>query len=215
MIHVGDRLPVESPLLKQTEQIDFVCGEKTGEWFVHGKLQAKSPEAARQVKQVAEGLLAMARLRQAGDADPLKLLDRVEFRVDDRTIELDFRAPAADVARAREKAMDLFFTSRATRRPLSPCKPRPILPSNEDLAARRSGGCMPSFEELLRRFQVPLLHFLRHVGPESDAEDVLQETVSAGLLAIEPATGRSGGSRPGCSRSPGEPASTITGGRGR
>ncbi len=35
---------------------------------------------------------------------------------------------------------------------------------------------MPSFEELLRRFQVPLLHFLRHVGPEADAEDVLQET---------------------------------------
>ncbi len=50
-------------------------------------------------------------------------------------------------------------------------------PSNEDLAARAQHGCMPSFEELLRRFQVPLLHFLRHIGPEYDAEDVLQETV--------------------------------------
>jgi RNA polymerase sigma-70 factor (ECF subfamily) len=49
-------------------------------------------------------------------------------------------------------------------------------PSNEDLAARAQHGCMPSFEELLRRFQVPLLHFLRNVGPEYDAEDVLQET---------------------------------------
>ena len=35
---------------------------------------------------------------------------------------------------------------------------------------------MESFEELLRRFQVPLLQFLRHVGPAADAEDVLQET---------------------------------------
>jgi len=49
-------------------------------------------------------------------------------------------------------------------------------PSNEDLAARAQHGCMPSFEELLRRFQVPLLHFLRRAGPEYDAEDVLQET---------------------------------------
>jgi RNA polymerase sigma-70 factor (ECF subfamily) len=50
------------------------------------------------------------------------------------------------------------------------------LPSNEELAARAQQGCLPSFEELLGRFQVPLLHFLRRVGPESDAEDVLQET---------------------------------------
>jgi len=49
-------------------------------------------------------------------------------------------------------------------------------PSNEDLALRALHGCMPSFEELLRRFQVPLLHFLRQVGPQGDAEDVLQET---------------------------------------
>src|SRR6516162_3437982 len=49
-------------------------------------------------------------------------------------------------------------------------------PSDEDLAARAQIGCMESFEELLRRFQVPLLQFLRHVGPAADAEDVLQET---------------------------------------
>src|SRR5271157_2273313 len=49
-------------------------------------------------------------------------------------------------------------------------------PSNEELAVRAQRGCLPSFEELLRRFQVPLLHFLRNVGPEVDAEDVLQET---------------------------------------
>ena len=35
---------------------------------------------------------------------------------------------------------------------------------------------MPSFEELLRRFQVPVLHFLQGLGPPSEAEDVLQET---------------------------------------
>jgi RNA polymerase sigma-70 factor (ECF subfamily) len=49
-------------------------------------------------------------------------------------------------------------------------------PSDEDLAARAQIGCIQSFEELLRRFQSPLLHFLRNVGPAADAEDVLQET---------------------------------------
>jgi RNA polymerase sigma-70 factor (ECF subfamily) len=54
--------------------------------------------------------------------------------------------------------------------------PPDALPSDEDLAARAQVGCMESFEELLQRFQVPLLQFLRHVGPAAEAEDVLQET---------------------------------------
>ena len=106
MTRVGDRLPVQSPLLKQTEGIDFVCGENDAKWFVRGKLKTKSPETAQQVKQVAEGLLALARLRLADDPASLKLLERMELRLDDRTVELDFRAPAADVARIMEKAMD-------------------------------------------------------------------------------------------------------------
>jgi RNA polymerase sigma-70 factor (ECF subfamily) len=59
---------------------------------------------------------------------------------------------------------------------LSLIGPPGAMPSDEDLAARAQIGCMESFEELLRRFQVPLLQFLRHVGPAADAEDVLQET---------------------------------------
>lgn len=106
MIGVGDSLLVESPLLMQTEQIDFVCGENGGECFIHAKLLARSPEAAQRAKQVADGLLAMARLRQAGDADALKLLARIELRVDQQTVGLDFQAPADDVARCLEAAIE-------------------------------------------------------------------------------------------------------------
>jgi RNA polymerase sigma-70 factor, ECF subfamily len=49
-------------------------------------------------------------------------------------------------------------------------------PSNEELACRAQGGCASSFDRLLRRFQSPLLHFLRQRGAGSDAEDLLQET---------------------------------------
>jgi len=48
--------------------------------------------------------------------------------------------------------------------------------TDEQLACRAHAGCRASFEELVRRLQVPLVHFLRcHNGPE-DAEDLAQET---------------------------------------
>jgi RNA polymerase sigma-70 factor (ECF subfamily) len=48
--------------------------------------------------------------------------------------------------------------------------------SDEQLASRAQRGCLASFEELVRRFQLPLLNFLRQRGAGADAEDLLQET---------------------------------------
>ena len=50
------------------------------------------------------------------------------------------------------------------------------VPSDEELACRARQGCAASFEQLLRRFQTPLLHFLRRRGFSADAEDLTQET---------------------------------------
>ena len=50
------------------------------------------------------------------------------------------------------------------------------VPSDEELACRAREGCVDSFEQLMRRFQTPMLQFLRHRGAPSDAEDLLQET---------------------------------------
>ena len=48
--------------------------------------------------------------------------------------------------------------------------------SDQRLACAARRGSLASFEELVRRFQVPLLRFLiRHVGNRADAEDLLQE----------------------------------------
>lgn len=52
----------------------------------------------------------------------------------------------------------------------------PTVPSDEELARRAQGGCAESFEQLMRRFQAPVLAFLRRRGPSADAEDLLQET---------------------------------------
>ncbi len=52
------------------------------------------------------------------------------------------------------------------------------LASNEELALRAQQGCASSFAELVRRFQVPLVHFLRQrTRCHAEAEDLTQETL--------------------------------------
>lgn len=48
-------------------------------------------------------------------------------------------------------------------------------PSDEDLAGRARDGDVDAFEALVRRFQVPLLHFLRRHTSVTDAEDLVQD----------------------------------------
>jgi RNA polymerase sigma-70 factor, ECF subfamily len=56
-----------------------------------------------------------------------------------------------------------------------PDNPTSTPPSDEVLVARAQRGCAKSFEELVRRYQVPLVHFLRQRGKADEAEDVAQE----------------------------------------
>jgi len=58
-------------------------------------------------------------------------------------------------------------------------------PSDEELACRAQKGCAGSFEQLMRRFQAPVLQFLRHRGASSDAEDLLQETFVRAYANLE------------------------------
>lgn len=63
--------------------------------------------------------------------------------------------------------------------------PAGALPSDEELARRAQQGCRASLDQLLRRFQRRVLHFLQQrVGPR-DAEDLAQETFLR-LRAIAP-----------------------------
>ena len=57
-----------------------------------------------------------------------------------------------------------------------PPGPESVPPTDEELARRAQQGCSASFEELVRRFQVPLLHFLRQRTGDEDAEDLVQDT---------------------------------------
>jgi hypothetical protein len=105
MVLSGEKLPVESPLLKKTEQIDLACGENSGECFARARLLAKTAEAAVQVKKAAEGILAIVKLNVPGESSAAKMLDRLAIRVDGRTVLVDFRIPSTELTTALEKAM--------------------------------------------------------------------------------------------------------------
>ncbi len=49
--------------------------------------------------------------------------------------------------------------------------------TDEELACRAQEGCIDSLDQLFRRFQTPVLHFLRRRGFSVDAEDLTQETL--------------------------------------
>jgi RNA polymerase sigma-70 factor, ECF subfamily len=52
----------------------------------------------------------------------------------------------------------------------------PSFPSDEELVRQAQEGCQASFVEIMRRYQVPVLHFLKRRGSGADAEDLLQDT---------------------------------------
>ena len=56
------------------------------------------------------------------------------------------------------------------------CSPAAGRPSDEQLARRAQQGCADSFEQLMRRFQIPVLQFLRQRSGPADAEDLAQDT---------------------------------------
>lgn len=49
--------------------------------------------------------------------------------------------------------------------------------TDEQLVRRAEQGCVACFEELCRRYQVPLLDWFRFRGHGTDGEDLLQETL--------------------------------------
>jgi len=65
----------------------------------------------------------------------------------------------------------------ATERPGDTRHPSEVTqPSEEELARRAQAGCLASFELLVRRLQVPLVHFLRRRTSLAEADDLAQET---------------------------------------
>lgn len=60
---------------------------------------------------------------------------------------------------------------------VAPQNPKIASADDEGLARRALAGCTASFEELAKRYQVPLVHFLGRWASREDAEDLVQDTL--------------------------------------
>jgi len=90
-------LPCKSPLAKQVDTLTMAAGENHGESFLEGRLGVKQPEIAQQMKAVVEGFRAMAAITHGSDADAMKLLSALKVTAADKTITVEWRAPAEAV----------------------------------------------------------------------------------------------------------------------
>ncbi|MEN6496469.1 MAG: hypothetical protein ABFD16_19460 [Thermoguttaceae bacterium] len=95
----------KSPLVKKSQWLSLVKGEHSGEVFTDGTLVTDSKEIAEQVKQVVEGLRAMA-LLQHSDKDLQGLINELKVSVDGKTVKIAFHASADSVASKVEKVCD-------------------------------------------------------------------------------------------------------------
>jgi len=95
----------KSPLVKKSQWLSLVKGEHSGEVFTDGTLVTDSKEIAEQVKQVVEGLRAMA-LLQHSDKDLQDLINQLKVSADDKTVKIVFRASVDSVASRVEKVCD-------------------------------------------------------------------------------------------------------------
>ncbi len=94
------KLALKSPILLLSENFSLTAGEAANEAFVEVQLTAASAEHVSHFRDVATGLVALARLMRANDPDVLKLLDAVTISTDDRSVLARWSGQLADVLTA-------------------------------------------------------------------------------------------------------------------
>ena len=139
----------------------------------------------------------MAVLMHGDDAEAVKLLNAIKVTAADKAVSVEWTGPGRAVWAHLQKAMcrkrvaapqAILASAEGAEVPVPPllgredrltdmlhCSAEPPT-SDEELACRAQRGCAESFERLMRRFQTPVLQFLRRRGFAAESEDLAQET---------------------------------------
>ncbi len=115
-------VPFKSPLVTQSEAFSLAVGESNGQVFAEAQLTMKSPEAARLVKEIVEGICAMAVLQWSDDPSLAALLGRCEVRQAETRTTVAFRASADEVWREVDRQWTRLARGEA-RGPVRGSKP--------------------------------------------------------------------------------------------
>jgi hypothetical protein len=90
-------LPLKSPAIKKSQALSLLIGEHAGQVSVSTRLVMQTPEVARKVFAVLEGVRSAAELQYEDDPRIMAVVKRVKLSVSDRTVSLEMRAGADDV----------------------------------------------------------------------------------------------------------------------
>ena len=90
----------QSKVLDKASGLFFLAQEKTDKLLVRLQVTAESPESAKNMADVVQGLIAMGRLGgNEGDmAEIASLLDGLQVKLDGKVLRLDFERPSKEIA---------------------------------------------------------------------------------------------------------------------
>jgi hypothetical protein len=101
----GPDVPFKSPIVRQSESLVMVVGEREGQAFARARLTAKSDEVARLMLSVIEGRLANERLEYGDDEEAKKVLQALVVAVDGKAVTLEWKGSLDSVWRFVGKRM--------------------------------------------------------------------------------------------------------------
>jgi len=90
-------LPFHSPAIKKGEAVGLVVGESKGQVFAALRLVMRTPDTARRVLDVLNGLRAAAELQYEGHSSMMHVVERLRFSLAEKVVSAELRAPAEDV----------------------------------------------------------------------------------------------------------------------
>jgi len=89
--------PPQAKILKNADGGQFVAGEKAGKFYFKLALSANDADAAAQIQQVLQGLLALAALTQDKNKDLQLLTQGTKIGSNDKTVTMEFELPVSAV----------------------------------------------------------------------------------------------------------------------
>jgi hypothetical protein len=93
----GPDVPFKSPLVKQSESLVMVVGEREGQAFARARLTAKSDEVARLMLSVIKGRLANEQLEFGDDEEAKNVLQALVVAVDGKAVTLEWKGSLDNV----------------------------------------------------------------------------------------------------------------------
>jgi hypothetical protein len=113
-------------VLKMAESARVLLDEKSDQLNATVVLRSKTPEVAKQMQQIAEGLVALASLNAPENPDLKDLTSNLKCDVNDKTVRLKVSVPVSTALRHIEKAEGGKAKAKAKRakkaRPAAPAE---------------------------------------------------------------------------------------------